>query len=138
MGRSADIKTKPVATRVPMADYIKILQESSAKGISVSDYVSLKLSSETKLEHGGSLDLESDTVKTLKSKVIELEKEISALKSKKTTISGNLDKDKIKNILSRNPNLKIENYNLDTQAEKNPKLKPFCLECYEISKLING
>jgi phenylalanyl-tRNA synthetase alpha subunit len=102
MGRSADIKTKPVATRVPMADYIKILQESSAKGISVSDYVSSKLvSNDVKLEKGG--DLGTTTIKEVdkketiekiknlqkelseqKNKALVLEKEISALKSNKT------------------------------------------------------
>lgn len=100
MGRSADIKTKAVATRVPMADYIKILQESSAKGISVSDYVSLKLANDVdiKLKDGGNLitvpvRIERDESKSIykkletealnyKNKVSELEKEISALKLK--------------------------------------------------------
>lgn len=112
MGRTADIKTKAVATRVPMADYIKILQESSGRGISVSDYVSEKLSfQEIKLEKGGGLTntitKEVDKKETLeklknlqseasscKSKVLSLEKEISVLKSEKTmseSVSNLLD-----------------------------------------------
>lgn len=138
MGRIGDIESKSVASRVPMSTYIKLISESSKRKMTISSYIEEKLSNDVKLELGGALITDNDTIKNLKSKVSELEKEISALKSKKTPVNGNLDKEKIKNILSRNPNLQIEKYNGDSQTQNNPKLKPFCLECYEISKLING
>lgn len=110
MGRTADIKTRAVATRVLTADYIKILQESSGRGISVSDYISEKLSfQETKLEKGGGVGTEVikevdkketlDKVKKLESEVLSLKTENSALKSPKTsntTVFKDIDAQTIK------------------------------------------
>lgn len=55
MGRLPHIKTKPIATRISMADYIKILQNCNSKGISVSEYVAEKLSFDI-LENGGNIE----------------------------------------------------------------------------------
>lgn len=88
MGRTPDIKTKAVATRIPMADYIKILQNCNDKGISVSEYVAERLSFDF-LENGGKIET---GVLELKNKNEELIKEIDYLKglikSYNTTINS--------------------------------------------------
>ena len=55
MGRTPHIKTKPIATRISMSDYIKVLQNCNNRGISVSEYVAEKLSFDV-LENGGNIE----------------------------------------------------------------------------------
>lgn len=135
MGRIGDIESKSVASRVPMSTYIKLISESSKRKMTISAFIEEKLTNDIKtLEKGGALISDAEEVKNLKSKVSELEKEISALKSKKMPLNGNLAsfKGEIKSILMANPNLTLEKYNGNVIE---PRFKPFCMECYKVLQL---
>jgi len=64
MARPSDIDSKPIATRVPMSDYIKFLQEASERKLSMSEFLLLKIYGESPqiLNKGGNL-AETDALK---------------------------------------------------------------------------
>ena len=43
MAKPSDISSKPIATRVPMMEYQRMLSEASQMQLSISDYLLLKL-----------------------------------------------------------------------------------------------
>lgn len=46
--KPSDISTKAVATRIPMADYLKFLKEATDNGMSISDFLLLKIYGDNK------------------------------------------------------------------------------------------
>jgi hypothetical protein len=43
MAKPSDLSSKPIATRVPMNEYLRMLDEASQMQMSISDYLLLKL-----------------------------------------------------------------------------------------------
>lgn len=83
MARPSDISSKPMATRVPMEDYIKFLKEATENKMCVSDFLLMKLYAKptAKFEEGGNI-AEADALK----------KEVKALKLSLTTVETERDK----------------------------------------------
>jgi chromosome segregation ATPase len=46
MARPSDISTKPVATRIPMPDYLRILKEATDQSMSISDWLLFRIYNE--------------------------------------------------------------------------------------------
>lgn len=105
MGRTPHIKTKPIATRISMADYIKILQECNSKGISVSEYVAEKLSFHI-LENGGNIE--------------DFEKQLSELKKENEDLikDNKLVRDAVKSSQITLNELRKENEQLSSELSE--------------------
>lgn len=81
MARPSDITSKPVATRLPMSDYIKFLQEATENNMSMSDFLLVKIYAEkTIFKHGGNIE-ETSALKTEISN-LKLENEAHAKENK--------------------------------------------------------
>lgn len=90
MSRTPDITTKAVAARIPMADYLRILKEATDAGMSLSDWLLLKIyNEESKVIEDLKSELKEE--KTIHKKteldlsdasgeVVNLKKEVSELK----------------------------------------------------------
>lgn len=81
MTRPSDISTKAIACRVPMQDYIKFLTEASNKGMSISEWLLMKVYSGQSIK--GEQKASKSTVAAKEKEIDKLQKQIAELTKEK-------------------------------------------------------
>jgi len=96
MARPSDIETKTVATRIPMAKYISILEECHGKGRSISEWLTMKIYSDN--------DQKAE-VESLQNELSAALKTVKTLKAKKPQTKV---KEVVKEVVKSDPKVKAE------------------------------
>ena len=112
MGRTGDIDSKSIASRVPMEVYIRLLTEATSKKMTLSKYIGVLVANSNSKEKGGRIDQPIDntkyyenqlqikdrTIDQTKQKIYELTKLIKEMEIKhKSEIKGWIDEVKDSN-----------------------------------------
>ena len=63
MGRTGDIDSKSIASRVPMEVYIRLLTEATSKKMTLSKYIGVLVANSNSKEKGGRIDQPIDNTK---------------------------------------------------------------------------
>jgi chromosome segregation ATPase len=97
MARPSDISTKPVATRIPMPDYLRILKEATDQSMSISDWLLFRIYNDTEDLLKKELEEERAAHNSTRALFADKDGETINLRKELDKLSGSVEQLKAKN-----------------------------------------